>query len=121
MTSQGINNDDIWTDAVAQYENETGHAADDGLKSARLTNPEDLLRLIESKGQDFQNFRQKHEKVCSRLKECLGPVSLLNELASKIAGKTPFDLPAAILLSSVSHLITVSASGLHSRDAHHEF
>ena len=107
MSNKDIDQDDIWVHAVSQYEIETGNTVGDEAVVRQLKTADDLLNFVESKGSVFTNFRARHQKVCSRIKRCLDPVALLSEVGSNAAGSTAFGLPAAIVLSSVAHLITV--------------
>ena len=105
--NDNIELDDIWVNAVSQYESETDHVIDNKSTLLNLKTTGDLLSFIESQGNEFKEFRTKHEKVCSRLKRCLDPIGALSNIASPIVGITSLGAPASAVLSSVAYLITV--------------
>ena len=109
-TNTDLVQDEIWVGAIGRYKDETGHNIDDKTVLAellKLQTPDDLLHFIESKGEAFKNFRQRHGKVWLRIKQCLYPIANLSEASASIMKNTGISTPAAIVLGSAAYLIMV--------------
>lgn len=99
----------FWEEAVKAYERECEHPLKLVGDDEQPHNAEDLLRLIEKRGVDFKSFREKHEKLWSRLKRFTEPIVTTGKLVSTILGSSnPLGAPASIVLTSVLHLVSVS-------------
>ena len=97
----------LWRDACAAYEEETDRKLNHESVLLKLKTPDDLLTKIQSEGQAFQDWRNKHSKLWSSLKAFLGPVAAFGLVAIEAVKLTPW-APAAAVLGSVFYLITVS-------------
>lgn len=99
----------FWEEAVKAYERECDHPLNLVSEKEPPHNAEDLLRLIEERGGDFNLFRERHKKLCSRLKRFVEPIVTTGNLVSTvISASSPLGAPATILLTSVLHLVSVS-------------
>lgn len=99
----------FWEEAVKAYERECEHPLKLVSEKEQPHNAEDLLRLVEERGGDFRSFRERHKKLCSRLKLFVGPVVTTGKLVNNVmSASNPLGAPAAIVLTGVLHLISVS-------------
>ncbi|KAK2603101.1 hypothetical protein N8I77_009583 [Diaporthe amygdali] len=95
----------FWEEAVKAYERESEHPLKLDSEEEQLHNAEDLLRLIEKRGGDFTSFRERHNKLWSRLQRFVNPIATTGKLVSTILGSyNPLGAPASIVLTSVLHL-----------------
>lgn len=98
----------FWEEAVKAYERECEHLLKLDSEEEQLHNAEDLLRLIEKRGGDFTSFRERHNKLWSRLQRFVNPIATTGKLVSTILGSyNPLGAPASIVLTSVLHLVSV--------------
>lgn len=101
----------FWEEAVKAYERESEHPLKIVLgKELHVPHDaEDLLRLIDERGGDFKSFRDRHNKLWSKLKRFVEPIVTTGKLVSTVLGSSnPLGAPAAIVLTSVLHLVSVS-------------
>ena len=98
----------LWTDAVEEYEKETTNKIGDHFQKSAVTSPEDLLAKIEASDNEFKDFRHKHERLWTRLKSFAKPIIQLGNLTSSLVGNTPAGAPAAVTITAVLQLLTVS-------------
>ncbi|PGH03032.1 hypothetical protein AJ79_07464 [Helicocarpus griseus UAMH5409] len=95
----------IWTQAVARYEQITG-------KSLAVTSPrglatvEDLLGSIETENKSFSDFRAKRARIFSALKSAMLPIQQVGDLGS--TGAQMAFPPAALIFGAVKLLINAA-------------
>jgi hypothetical protein len=97
---------DIWNEAFAIYQRQTGRTLQNDSRLKKLTSSDDLLSEIETQQADFGSFRNKHGRLWSALSTCLKPLDLLAHTAESAIASTPF-VPA--VFAGVFHLIKVCA------------
>lgn len=99
----------FWEEAVKAYERECEHPLKIVSGEEQPHDAESLLRLIEKRGGDFKSFRDRHNKLWSRLKRFVEPIVTTGKLVSSVLGSSnTLGAPAAIVLTSVLHLVSVS-------------
>jgi hypothetical protein len=96
----------LWKDALAAYEKETGRKLNHDPLLQRLESTDNLLEQIESEGQAFHDWRNKHRKLWSALSAFLGPVTAVGGVALTAVSNFP---PAAAVLGSILYLVKVRA------------
>lgn len=100
----------FWEEAVKAYERECEHPLE-LVSGEQPRNAEDLLQLIEKRSADFKSFRDRHNKLFSKLKRFVEPIVTTGTLVSNIlSSSNPFGAPVSIVLTSVLHLVVVSCS-----------
>jgi hypothetical protein len=97
----------LWKDALAAYEKETNRKLNNDALLRRLESTDDLLEQIESDGQVFHDWRNKHRKLWSSLSAFLAPVTAIGGIALAAVSNFP---PAAAVLASILYVIKVRAS-----------
>lgn len=99
----------FWEEAVTAYERECDHPFKLVSQEESPHNADYLLRLIEERGGDFKSFRERHNKLWSRLKRFVEPIVTTGKLVSTvISSANPLGTHATIVLTSVLHLVSVS-------------
>jgi hypothetical protein len=96
----------LWKDVLAAYEKETGRKLNNDPLLRQLESIDDLIERIESDGQAFHDWRNKHRKLWSSLSAFLAPVTAAGGVALVAVSNFP---PAAAVLGSVLYLIKVRA------------
>jgi hypothetical protein len=99
----------LWKDAFTAYEKETDRKLNHDALLRRLKSTDDLLEQIESEGQAFHDWRNKHRKLWSCLSAFLAPITAFGGITLVAMSNFP---PAAAVLGSVLYLIKVRASRL---------
>jgi hypothetical protein len=94
----------LWKDVLAAYEKETGRKLNNDPLLRQLESIDDLIERIESDGQAFHDWRNKHRKLWSSLSAFLAPVTAAGGVALVAVSNFP---PAAAVLGSVLYLIKV--------------
>lgn len=102
----------IWAEALDTYYKRTDRDIRKESTFATICTTDDLLKKIEGKQQNFENFRHKQGKLWEVLRAAMKPVELLGGLAQDAVSLTPF-APASAVLGAV--LFLVGVRGTHNR------
>ncbi|TAQ86604.1 hypothetical protein B7494_g5067 [Chlorociboria aeruginascens] len=94
----------LWQQTFAAYEKDTGRKLNHESVLRTLKTPEDLLKQIESEGQIFLDWRNKHSKLWASLKSLLGPITALGKITRDVAAQSAW-APAPAVLGSVLYLV----------------
>lgn len=99
----------FWAEAKRAYELECEHAIDLGSDAREPQTVDQLLELIESRGSNFEAFREKHSRLWSKLQRFAEPVvavgAVTGEVFSNLDG---FGGPVGSILKGITHLVSVS-------------
>lgn len=99
----------LWDAALLAYKDETSRDLRRETSTLHLKTTEDILKVLETKGADFQDFRGRHRTLWSRLHTVVGPVAKLGTVAQAGVSLAPFGPAASAVLGSVVFLLTVRA------------
>lgn len=97
----------FWAEAVAAYELECGHSVALSQDDRELRTADDLLRTIESRGNDFKSFREKHGPLWSKLMRFVDPITTVADLVANLLGDNSAGFPVTAVLKGISHLVLV--------------
>ena len=114
MPEQGAFNS-LWTDAVAEYEEQTGRSIDNDKSFREFENFRDLEDAIEGGKERFEAFRSEHRRIYSALKKCIAPMEPILEIVQKAIGNTPY-APASAVFGATSYLLQACATVSKSYD-----
>lgn len=99
----------FWAEARRAYELECEHSINfaSGVQDPQTV--DQLLELIESRGNKFGNFRENHSRLWSKLRTFAEPVvavgALTSDAFSNIDG---IGGPVSTILKGITHLVSVS-------------
>ena len=99
----------IWTEALVEYERDTGRDLKIDPNVQNLANIEDLLSEIQGSEQRFKDFRARQQKLWSALRRCMSPVELAASLVKDALGSTPY-APINVLFSAILYLVKVRSA-----------
>lgn len=114
MVEQGAFNS-LWSDAVAEYEKQTGRSIDSDKSFREFENLRDLEDAIEGGKERFGAFRSEHRRVYSALKKCIAPMEPILDIVQKAIGNTPY-APASAVFGATSYLLQACATVSKSYD-----
>lgn len=102
----------FWAAAIKAYELECDHPLDLGIQSGDLHTTDDLLRVIESRGDDFDKFRERNGQLWHKMKRFVDPITTVGNLTATVFNDNPSGVPVAAILKSITHLVAVSTPHL---------
>ncbi|TGJ88629.1 hypothetical protein E0Z10_g27 [Xylaria hypoxylon] len=99
----------FWAEAKRAYEIECEHAIDLGSGAQDPRTVDQLLELIESRGTNFEAFREKHSRLWSKLQRFAEPVVAVGELTGEVFSSADgFGGPVGSILKGITHLVSAA-------------
>ncbi|KAI1429139.1 hypothetical protein F5Y12DRAFT_728265 [Xylaria sp. FL1777] len=96
----------FWAEAKRAYELECEHAIDLGSDTREPRTVDQLLELIESRGSNFGSFREKHNRLWSKLQRFAEPVVAVGEVTGEAFGSIDgIGGPVSSVLKGITHLV----------------
>jgi hypothetical protein len=96
--------DDVWEIALHKYFTSTDRTDSEKAQLKQLKGLDNLQEQLETNRNKFSGFREKHNKLTSRLKAAVQPFIALSSVVSSAVSLSPF-APASTILNAVVFLV----------------
>ena len=103
MADQDVFNN-IWTDAVSEYEKRTERKIDKDRTFRDIGRLDDLNTVVEEGSERFGDFRNENRKLYSAMAKSIAPMEPWLQIIQKGMGSSPY-APACVVLGAASYLM----------------